>query len=1136
MDEIIQLDTHYTRSINLERDANSSDILSAYIPTSRAIQTLDRIADTLNQKDIPRAWSLVGPYGSGKSSFAVFLSHLLEDQNLETNLIAEDILQRHNAQVAAKITAHTKNSGAYCTVLLTGSPESLGKRFVEALYQSALRYWASEPSHTIINELDQARQQPLTTSDIITLLTALKQAVKSKSGKGILIVIDELGKFLEYETRHHAANDIYLLQALAELGFKGGETNILLVVLMHQAFEQYSKALSETQKNEWLKVQGRFENIPFLESAEQTLRVIAAAFHNRLTTQQQQDIRQQVSRCVEVLAKQNALSPGLSEEPAIAILMQCYPLHPMAALILPTLCQKVAQNERTLFSYLGSQEAFGFKDGIKRLKNVGEWVLPWEIFEYFIENQSSATTDPITHRRWAEVITATERLGDAEEFEVQLLKTIGLFNIIGSQAGFKASGELLALCFPKHVHVDQLLTRLQKKSIVNYRKFSSEYRIWEGSDFDLDSAVQETIQQQGRFNLAETLTRRNKLPPVVARKYSIQNGTLRVFSPFYADATTQDDFFKNARHPQIIFFLSESSDDRAVFDKIIRIYPNPLSIYVLCEDTAQHKQVVAEAMALERIQTERAEIRSDPVAQRELKDRLQAIKRIEAELLNQYLEKPHKNRWIWQGEQLKLSSQRELQHQLSSVLEIVYYQAPLIKNELINRNKVSGQANGAKNKLMAALLTKTHLEDLGFDSTKYPAEKTIYRAVFKETGIHAQRNGIWQLLNPPIDNKYRFAGVWEGIAHFLATRSSPTIVTDIYALMEAPPYGVQQGVLSLIFAGYYLANQRSLALYESGVFCPVATQELFEILAKRPELFSVESFDLSGLRGDLFNSYLEKLIGKTPEEGTLLDIVKQLARFIAQLPQYTLLTKNLDPKTIAVRDAFKDTQSPMTLLFETLPKACGYPSYIGTDINNNNPNTLKSTNDFLNELVKHLNILNKAYNCLLIEFKDQLASALKEPNNLNLTELRSVLTNKYQGLENYTADSQWLKPFIIRLQNNRETDKSWLESIAALLGKATPDKWRQSNRTDAEYRLIEFSERLEQLALVHAHQLKVDTDTEVTVFRVVNKQGATDQIAYLNARLKDQARAAVKGIQHDFKNADKQLQLAIIAELLREVS
>jgi hypothetical protein len=192
------------------------------------------------------------------------------------------------------------------------------------------------------------------------LLKKLQQAVSHKSGKGLLIVIDELGKFLEYEARHSGANDIFLLQELAELAYQDSDANILLVVLMHQAFEQYAKGLSTALKNEWSKVQGRFESIPFLESAEQTLRVVAAAFRNRLTPAQQRDINRQTTDIISVLAQQNALLPGLSAEPASEILSQCYPLHPLAALILPTLCQKVAQNERTLFSYLGSQEYFGF--------------------------------------------------------------------------------------------------------------------------------------------------------------------------------------------------------------------------------------------------------------------------------------------------------------------------------------------------------------------------------------------------------------------------------------------------------------------------------------------------------------------------------------------------------------------------------------------------------------------------------------------------------------------------------------------------------------------------------------------------------------------------------------------------------
>jgi hypothetical protein len=89
---------------------------------------------------------------------------------------------------------------------------------------------------------------------------------------------------------------------------------------------------------------------------------------------------------------------------------------------------------------------------------------------------------------------------------------------------------------------------------------------------------------------------------------------------------------------------------------------------------------------------------------------------------------------------------------------------------------------------------------------------------------------------------------------------------------------------------------------------------------------------------------------------------------------------------------------------------------------------------------------------------------------------------------------------------------------------------------DAEYRLIEFSDRLDQLALVHSHQLKANAGTQVTVFRIVNEQGAKDQTAYLNEPLINQARAVVEDIQYDFKNADKQLKLAIIAELISEMN
>lgn len=75
-DQII-VNAHYTRSVNLERDCDSPSVVRGYIPAPRVLHTLGRIADTLDAEVAPRAWSMIGAYGAGKSAFAAFLAHLV---------------------------------------------------------------------------------------------------------------------------------------------------------------------------------------------------------------------------------------------------------------------------------------------------------------------------------------------------------------------------------------------------------------------------------------------------------------------------------------------------------------------------------------------------------------------------------------------------------------------------------------------------------------------------------------------------------------------------------------------------------------------------------------------------------------------------------------------------------------------------------------------------------------------------------------------------------------------------------------------------------------------------------------------------------------------------------------------------
>ncbi len=117
----VAVNTHYTRSVNLERDAGSVDVVSSYIPTSRALRTFARITDAFNSDLSPRAWSLIGPYGSGKSSFSVFLSHLLSNPSEDGSHTSWQVLRSVDEDLAKKFAAETKGSDGYLKVLITKS-------------------------------------------------------------------------------------------------------------------------------------------------------------------------------------------------------------------------------------------------------------------------------------------------------------------------------------------------------------------------------------------------------------------------------------------------------------------------------------------------------------------------------------------------------------------------------------------------------------------------------------------------------------------------------------------------------------------------------------------------------------------------------------------------------------------------------------------------------------------------------------------------------------------------------------------------------------------------------------------------------------------------------------------------------
>lgn len=1087
---LVTVNTHYTRSINLERDSESVDVVKAYIPTSRALRTFTRISDAFNSGLLPRAWSLIGPYGSGKSSFSVFLSQLLSHPDEVGTQAAQQVLKKAEKSLAKQFSKEIMDSDGYLRVLITGAPESMSKRLIEGFALAAQAYWDSLPGKNpkIVKALKDAVKIDNSTSKTMKLIVELQENLAQTYCKGILLVIDELGKFLEYEARHYGANDIYLLQSLAEHACKGSQVNLFLFVLLHQSFEQYAKGLGENLKNEWSKVQGRFEEVPFLESAEQVLRVVSAAFEYRYSKKQHDKLIEKTTKVVKILIKQDAISSALKLDEAVNLYSNCYPLHPVSAVILPLLCQKVAQNERTLFSYLGSHEEFGLQYMLEVLSDTDDYIYPHDIYDYFIMNQPAILGDYLTHRRWAEVVIAIERLGDASEDEINILKTIGLLNIIGSKGGFKASKAILETCLPKKVAVKNAIKTLQDKSIINFRRFNSEYRVWQGSDFDLEEALQVEINNIGQFSLAEELNASQNMLPIVARKYTIKTGALRYFVPIFIDAKSYKITEKQSKEARIIFYLASDQDDEKIFHEDVVGYFSDLDIVALSLNAAQLRESVAETLALKRVSSTCQELNSDPVAKREYDDRLTAAIFSESQLLKGLLDSPEDSDWYHHGKKYQVESKRGMQEMLSKVLSEVYAKTPKIFNELVNRDKPSAQGHAARNKLLYAMQSFESSEDLGIE--KFPAEKSIYRSVLRETGLHQMSEGEWSLCEPPTDgrkDKSNIRHIWKRINDFLdSTEKESKSFSELNVELMAPPYGVKAGLLPIFYVAAYLLYQHELALYEQRRYKPYFTQEMLERFVKRPDEFEIQRFRISGLRASIFEQY-SKVIHGDNKKRTLLELAQPLASFLGGLPEYTHKTRRgLSKKAIQVRTAFNLAKSPEVLLFEELPKAIGFE-------NISNTAEQKMLEAFAQTLTDILRELRDAYSTLLNKQKELLAHAFNVKSKLPLGEVRKLVSGNCHGLENYTVDTQGLRAFIMRLTKVSGTDDEWFEKILMFLGNKPSKKWQDSDQDTAEYRLTDLSRRVIDLEKLRLHEkdsaTKMSGDFDVYLLRSIKKGG-----------------------------------------------
>ncbi|MCT7995954.1 hypothetical protein [Laspinema olomoucense] len=987
------LNCRYSRSINIERDLERAEALAGYILTERSLDALRRILTGFANPETNRAWTLTGVYGTGKSSFAQFLISACADREnhirQQALTLLESTLESDSQEYRA--LSETIPEQGFFRAVVTAQREPLSHTIVRALHRGAEVFW-----HDMVQS-----KRPAVARGLVDLkaeidagntiksraIPSLVQEVAQAAKTPVLLVVDELGKNLEFVAQNQGQEDLYLLQQLAELP-RDSNSQVYLIGLLHQSFADYGERLSSGQRNEWAKIQGRFEDIPFKDSAPQMMRLMSKAIERSGAEKFACAIANQAEEWFDFLPKE--LTADISPE----VVSSTYPLHPVAALVLPELCTQYAQNDRSLFTFLTSAESYSFNRYLEETQVKG-MELPTlkldRVYDYFIEAVGMGITSRPKLQRWIEVqglINDVAKTLDADSLRV--LKTIGTLNIVTTTGALKATRSLVSLALSNSVEEaenwQRAIDNLLQKGIVTYRRQVDELRIWEGSDFNVDSAVADYLAKQ-RSPLVELLSEIRPMDPLVAQRHSYLTGTLRYFERRYLDESTNLSKLSCLNEDAdglIAYWVSEELPQR-VPTKTTDGKP----LIVLCaaklETLRMHSREFA---ALKHIQHS-SELQSDGVARREVRYRLVQAEELLDESLSQAFDvAENRNLCLIQGKPETIRHVRDLNAQLSQVCDRVYHKTLCLWNEHINRRDLTSQGAKARMELIAAMLEKSDLERLGFEG--YGPEVSLYDSLLAETGIHQEDGDELGIYPPPDDSGV--ATVWEAIENFcLEAKEQQQTLDLLYQRLQAPPYGMKQGAIPVLLAAVLLYHADDVGVYQDGTFIPVLGLEHFELLVRYPERFAVKFFEVVRVRSQVFKE-LEAIWGKRKplnksgvRNATLLTVVKPLFQFAKALPAYTTQTQRLSGEALRVLQALKREQEPDEVVFTSLPQACGLPAI--TSEEGEDANIAKTLRIKLGEALREI---QTAYDRLLNDCQSRLYEAfgIRSPETKLREDLR----------------------------------------------------------------------------------------------------------------------------------------------------
>lgn len=1070
---------NYSPSINIVRD---SGLEFNYIVTPNTSFLFGHLLNDI-QTGI-KAHSIIGAYGIGKSSFL-----LATQQTLSKEKIHFKGFEKALKQIAA-----------YEFVNIVGE------------YSSIIEI--------VGNEFDTTNKQT-SAKDVIKAIVKKHDALKKK-GRGLAIIIDEFGKFLEFAAANKPESELYFIQQLAEL-VNSPDKDLLLITALHQNFNAYSVTLNKAQQQEWDKVSGRLKAIVFNEPVEQLLFIAAERLHQKNTKSKPDSSFEKLFNCI----KQSKAFP-LRDYLEIPFAQKLLPFDILSAAVLTLALQRYGQNERSLFSFIESNDYSGIND----LQKDGYYSLP-QVYDYLMNNfyslLSTAKNNP-NYGQWTAIREGIEKIeGVIKEENLEdasaLIKSIGLLNIFASVSG-KLDLNFYSI-YGKYAlgikHPERIIEELEKFKLVKYTKHNFRYSLQTGTDVDIDLAIDEAGRMVEMVNnVVLHLNQYFDFPFIPAKSISYIKGTPRFFQfklseePITALAEDEVDGFIN-----LIF-----SDDKKA-EHIVKQFSQSSAepiLFGLYSNTSEIKRLLYE---IQKVGHAISRYYDDKAALKEFEN----VEKHYRRLLNHHVigslySDTEYIQWYYKGIKLSIKTKQQFNQTLSKICEDIYISTPRFRNELMNKTNISSQISSARKRLIERLLSNSSDENLGFESNLFPPEKSVYLTLLKNTGIHRQQDSFWTLKKP---TDASFQELWKAGDEFLAsTKNRGRNLQEFIDILSSKPFKLKKGFIEFWIPIFLIIKNDEYALYENEVFVQELTPGLFDLLNKKPHFFVIKAFDVSGIKLDLFNRYrilLNQSEHNKPNNKTFIQTIKPFVVFYKQLPEYAKQTGRLSKQAIALRQIITKAKDPEKTFFEDFPTAFGY----NIDELHKKPALADS---YINKLQESIRELRGSYDALVTRFEDYFIHEIIGTKE-KFPSYKEVIQKRFKAIKPHLLLAHQ-KPFYTRLLSPIDERKAWLEAVAQVCIHKTLDSITDQDELILFERIKDWVHELDNLCDVTKVTVNQEEDD-------ILKLEITSLVNGLNKDILRIPKAQSKAIEqkkNEIKkllDKDKKINITILTKLLQEL-